>query len=459
MKACFFKSSMLLLFAAMTFSSATAGTNQLPVIQAGDIIFDPTLPTQSRSETVFVTNTGGGPLTITSMDAVPCKGFTYAGLPIKFPVVLQAGASFSYQVTFSPTDTSIYPCSITFHSDAKSVDSVSNFSGRGMKAAGLGKIMVDPTCTSRHRIMKTPLPGCPVLMKNIGESDVIVVSAGWDPAFDNKDSVFFNMNFNDFSGPIGGYSTKNVAYNVDYKKDLKNVGAHTIQFIVKTSVGNQTVTIVDSATVALLKPITPASYDFGTVIIGPPVTPKTVNVTVDNANGAFSDPVTFVNGDPKVAQANNTFTLGYANGPVAPNSSLTITVNCAPALIANENAILFANGDADNAPNSISATLHVKAELSGVNDNTVVNGYSISQSQPNPASNEATIAFSLGVAGNTTIELYNALGEPIQSLQNGELSEGNQSLTFSVKELASGVYYYKMTSGAFSQTRRLVVTR
>jgi hypothetical protein len=69
------------------------------------------------------------------------------------------------------------------------------------------------------------------------------------------------------------------------------------------------------------------------------------------------------------------------------------------------------------------------------------------------------IKFDVAVTGPTTLVVYNVLGQEIATLVNEELSAGGYGVTFDARDLASGVYYYRLQSGAFSETRRMLLMK
>jgi len=91
------------------------------------------------------------------------------------------------------------------------------------------------------------------------------------------------------------------------------------------------------------------------------------------------------------------------------------------------------------------------------------NSYSLDQNYPNPCTT-AQINFSLPIAGQAKLIVFNALGQVVRTLVDGDMTEGSHSVTFDGKdnagnELASGNYIYRLQSGDFSATRKLTLTR
>ena len=78
---------------------------------------------------------------------------------------------------------------------------------------------------------------------------------------------------------------------------------------------------------------------------------------------------------------------------------------------------------------------------------------------PNPVASSARVTFGLEEAADVQLEVFNALGQRVAVLASGPLGEGNHEVRFDATTLPSGVYLYRLRTGAEVQTGRLVVTR
>jgi hypothetical protein len=52
--------------------------------------------------------------------------------------------------------------------------------------------------------------------------------------------------------------------------------------------------------------------------------------------------------------------------------------------------------------------------------------------------------------------VYNQLGQRVTTLADGEFSAGTHNLNFNAGNLASGIYYYRIKAGLYSQTKKMV---
>jgi D-alanyl-D-alanine carboxypeptidase len=93
------------------------------------------------------------------------------------------------------------------------------------------------------------------------------------------------------------------------------------------------------------------------------------------------------------------------------------------------------------------------------NENSVPVNYSLSQNYPNPFNPSTKIMFSVSKHGFTEIKLFDILGREAAVIASGEFSPGNYSIDFDASNLTGGVYFYRMLSGDFIQTRKLVILK
>lgn len=95
-----------------------------------------------------------------------------------------------------------------------------------------------------------------------------------------------------------------------------------------------------------------------------------------------------------------------------------------------------------------------------IKDNAIVpTGFSLSQSYPNPFNATAIIEFSILESGETTLEVFNLLGQKIEILVDRNLSAGNHSAIWKADNIPSGVYFYRLTAGGFEQTKRMTLLK
>ncbi|MBK8912195.1 MAG: T9SS type A sorting domain-containing protein [Chlorobi bacterium] len=88
-----------------------------------------------------------------------------------------------------------------------------------------------------------------------------------------------------------------------------------------------------------------------------------------------------------------------------------------------------------------------------------VAGYLLRQNDPNPFAAQTRIQFTVGKSGHTTVEIFNTRGALVATLMDAELSEGSYQLTWDAASLPAGTYYFRVTSGRWSDSRTMLLQR
>jgi hypothetical protein len=94
-----------------------------------------------------------------------------------------------------------------------------------------------------------------------------------------------------------------------------------------------------------------------------------------------------------------------------------------------------------------------------INSKTIPNDYILYQNYPNPFNPTTTINFSVPKQSNITIKIYDALGRELNTLINGEKSAGNYSIEFNSSNLPSGIYFYRLKTAEFMQTKKMILLK
>ena len=87
------------------------------------------------------------------------------------------------------------------------------------------------------------------------------------------------------------------------------------------------------------------------------------------------------------------------------------------------------------------------------------NSYSLYQNYPNPFNPSTTIFYSVKNEENVTIKVYDVLSNEVDVLVNERKSAGSYSVTFDASNLSSGIYFYRLTAGNFTETKKLILMK
>ncbi len=85
--------------------------------------------------------------------------------------------------------------------------------------------------------------------------------------------------------------------------------------------------------------------------------------------------------------------------------------------------------------------------------------FALAQNYPNPFNPKTVISGQWTADSNVRLVVYDLLGREVAVLANGRYPAGRYSFTFDGRKLASGVYFYRLTAGAFSAVRNMLLVR
>jgi len=84
--------------------------------------------------------------------------------------------------------------------------------------------------------------------------------------------------------------------------------------------------------------------------------------------------------------------------------------------------------------------------------------YSVAQNYPNPFNAKTMISFDLPSANDVNIGIYSVTGQLVETI-SGRYEAGSHSITWDASNVASGVYFYKVAAGSFSQTMKMTLLK
>lgn len=95
--------------------------------------------------------------------------------------------------------------------------------------------------------------------------------------------------------------------------------------------------------------------------------------------------------------------------------------------------------------------------IAGINE--IPEKYSLSQNYPNPFNPSTVISYNLAEGNFITLKIYNELGKEVSTLVNERQNAGSYSISFDGSNLPSGLYYYKLESGGFVDTKKMLLIK
>jgi hypothetical protein len=111
----------------------------------------------------------------------------------------------------------------------------------------------------------------------------------------------------------------------------------------------------------------------------------------------------------------------------------------------------------------------IRDEPVSVEDQLNINGFNLSRNYPNPFNPTTKIKFSIpsnqnplpgGARGGlVTLKVYDVLGNEVTTLVNEQKSSGEYEVEFDGSNLSSGIYFYRLKSGSFIETKKMILLR
>ena len=92
-------------------------------------------------------------------------------------------------------------------------------------------------------------------------------------------------------------------------------------------------------------------------------------------------------------------------------------------------------------------------------NNTVPDNFYLKQNFPNPFNPSTKITFGISKSAFVSLKVFDALGREISELVNENLKQGSYEVLFRGDNLTSGIYFYKLTAGNYSETRKMMLIK
>jgi len=146
---------------------------------------------------------------------------------------------------------------------------------------------------------------------------------------------------------------------------------------------------------------------------------------------------------------------------IAAGDSATVQIRVIPSQIAvgsyHANIILLSN-DPDSSVVRIPVTMDI---LTGIDeeDNTLPREFALHQNYPNPFNPATNIHYDLPRESKVSLTIFNVIGQEVTTLVNEVQTAGRYKLRWDARNLASGIYLYRLIAGEFVQTKKMMIVK
>lgn len=118
-----------------------------------------------------------------------------------------------------------------------------------------------------------------------------------------------------------------------------------------------------------------------------------------------------------------------------------------------------ANGPNGTPVHKRTATIIVGTNVTGVGNEIKVGDYELFQNYPNPFNPATTIEYNLRVQSKVKFTIYDAVGKQVSVLDMGVQQAGKNQIIFNAGNLSSGVYFYKIQAGDFTDIKKMFLLK
>ena len=111
--------------------------------------------------------------------------------------------------------------------------------------------------------------------------------------------------------------------------------------------------------------------------------------------------------------------------------------------------------------NPLGDLTYYPADMVGVEETntTAPVTFELKQNYPNPFNPSTTIEYSVPESGHFMLKVYNTIGQEVATLVNGEVNAGYHKVSFNAKNLASGLYIYRLTGNNINLVKKMMLLK
>jgi hypothetical protein len=104
----------------------------------------------------------------------------------------------------------------------------------------------------------------------------------------------------------------------------------------------------------------------------------------------------------------------------------------------------------------------IQPSTTGINEdgvNLTAQEFSLSQNYPNPFNPSTSISFKLSASSFVSLKIFDLLGREVTTIVSEQLSAGDHLRQWNAVNIPSGIYFYRLQNGSFTETKKLVLLR
>ena len=140
--------------------------------------------------------------------------------------------------------------------------------------------------------------------------------------------------------------------------------------------------------------------------------------------------------------------------------STTTSANGSFSFLINDPSVTAVSLSATNPFGGMTSGFITLELVTGIDDeNNIPTEFALEQNYPNPFNPSTTISFAIPTKNFVSLKVFNSLGEEVAELVREIKSEGNYSFSFNASSLTSGVYFYTLQAGEYTDTKKMTLIK
>jgi len=153
-------------------------------------------------------------------------------------------------------------------------------------------------------------------------------------------------------------------------------------------------------------------------------------------------------------------TTDFGSSPLAPGETRDFSIHVLADSFNSGTAYLrLLAGDTRNLADTIGLDLFATVIPVSVKDEEMTPSFELKQNYPNPFNPSTVISWQLTTVGHVALKVFNAVGKEVATLVDETLGAGKHSIVFDAGRLSSGVYFYRLSSLTFSETKAMMILK
>ncbi|QQS38344.1 MAG: T9SS type A sorting domain-containing protein [Ignavibacteriales bacterium] len=187
-------------------------------------------------------------------------------------------------------------------------------------------------------------------------------------------------------------------------------------------------------------------------------------MAIDNNSNTYIVGQTYSNSNIITVKYNSSGIFQWAETYDGPSNSQDNPV----AIGVDNDGNVFSTGNSLDTTSGydIAIIKYVQNPTSVDEDDAELSSFTLEQNYPNPFNPMTKINFTIplsetlrGASVLTTLKVYDVLGKEIATLVNEEKPTGSYEVDFNASGLSSGIYFYKLNAGKYSETKKMILVK